>query len=111
MKEFFENIIAVVVTMLIVACVGIGLPTTLAVLIAFVFIRHLLGTVVDHVKDKKMPAVMQWVQYGLEFVTLILVICGVNYTSLWCLIVGLITAAGALVCSILYSKKIVKEVE
>lgn len=109
MKDFIENLISVVATMLIVVCFGIAMPTTLAILVAFVLTRHLVGIIVDHVKEKKMPSIVQWVQYSLELVTVVLVVCGINYTSVYCLIFGLVAAVAALVCSVISNKKVVAE--
>lgn len=110
MKDFIENLISVVATMLIVVCFGIAMPTTLAILVAFVLTRHLVGIIVDHIKEKKMPSiVLQWVQYALELVTVVLVVCGINYTSVYCLIFGLVAAVAALVCSVISNKKVVAE--
>lgn len=109
MKDFIENLISVVATMLIVVCFGIAMPTTLAILVAFVLTRHLVGIIVDHVKEKKMPSIVQWVQYSLELVTIVLVVCGINYTSVYCLIFGLVAAVAALVCSVISNKKVVVE--
>ena len=109
MKDFIENLISVVATMLIVVCFGIAMPTTLAILVAFVLVRHLVGIIVDHIKEKKMPSIVQWVQYALELVTVVLVVCGINYTSVYCLIFGLVTAVAALVCSVISNKKVVAE--
>lgn len=109
MKDFIENLISVVATMLIVVCFGIAMPTTLAILVAFVLTRHLVGIIVDHIKEKKMPSIVQWVQYSLELVTVVLVVCGINYTSVYCLIFGLVAAVAALVCSVISNKKVAAE--
>lgn len=105
MKEFIGKLVALAATLLIVACFGIPMTTILAVLIAYVLVDHLIDIVVKHIKEKTMPAIVQWVQYGFEVITVALVVCGINYANMYCLIFGMIAAIIALVCSIVYHNK------
>ena len=106
MKNFISNLVAFATTLLIDGILGIPMATTLAVLISFILIEHIVYIVYTHVKDKTMPSALQWAQYALELVTLILAVCGINYRSIYTLIFGLITAVAALVIHLVRNKKV-----
>ena len=105
MKNFVSNLVALAATLLIDGILGIPMATTLAVLISFILIEHIVYIVYTHVKDKTMPSALQWAQYALELATLILVVCGINYRSIYTVIFGLITAVAALVIHLVRNKK------
>lgn len=105
MKNFISNLIAFAATLLINACFGIAMPTTCAVLISFVLVEYMVYIVYTHVKDKKLPTILQWVQYALVFVMFVLGVCGVNYRSLYCIIIAIIAGIGAVVCGLIEKKK------
>lgn len=105
MKNFVSNLVALVATLLIDGILGIPMATTLAVLVSFILVEHIVYIIYTHVKDKKMPTALQWAQYVLEFVTLVLVVCGINYRSIYTVIFGLITAVAAIVIILVGRKK------
>lgn len=106
MKNFISNLVAFAATLLIDGILGIPMTTTLAVLISFILIEHIVYIVYTHIKDKTMPTALQWAQYALELVTLIFAVCGINYRSIYTLIFSLITAVAALVIHLIRNKKV-----
>ena len=90
LKTSIINIIALLITIFVVLLMGVPMTQTCAVIVAFMIIRHLAHTIADHVLDKKMPTVYQWVAYVLEFLALILGVCGLLYQNVYSLIFALI---------------------
>ena len=90
LKTSIINIIALLITIFVVLLMGVPMTQTCAVIVAFMIIRHLAHTVVDHVSEKKMPNAFQWAAYALELVALVLGVCGLLYQNVYCLIFALI---------------------
>lgn len=105
MKNIVQYLASIVITVLITACLAIPMTTTLGVLVTLILVQLLINAAADHLKNKQMPSIVEWVQYAFEVVALILFACGFAYTSTYCLIFAIIAAIIALICAIVSNKK------
>lgn len=102
------KLIAAVITILLVSIVTMNIAIPVATLITYLGYAYLTERVISHIKDKKMPSVLQWIGYALIFVANALVIVGLNYHSVICLIIALISYISSLVCGYFDRKNSVK---
>lgn len=105
MGNIISALIAAIATVLIVAFFGIPMTTSLAILVAFIIINDLVYIIGSHVKEKKMPSIIQWVQYAFEVLGLILVVCGINYANMISAVCGVIAIIVAFICVLIRKKK------
>lgn len=103
-KNIVQYLISIVLTVIITACLAIPMTTTFGVIVSLILVQLLVGAACDHIVDKTMPKIVQWVQYGLELVSLILFACGFAYTNTYCLIFAIIALVIALICAVLARK-------
>ena len=104
-KNILSYLITLVLTVLITAALAIPMTTSIAVLVAMVFVRLLVNALFTHISEKRMPKIIEWVEYAFELVALVLFACGFAYTSTYCLIFAVIAAIITLICAIMDNKK------
>lgn len=86
MKEFVKNLIAAVITALVVSLITLNMPATVVTLVSFIGFKYLVDKVVAHVSGKIMPTVYQWIDYVRVLVGEVLLVAGLYYGSKYCLI-------------------------
>lgn len=104
-KNILSYLITLVLTVLITAALAIPMTTSIAVLVAMIFVRLLVNALFTHISEKRMPKIIEWVEYAFELVALVLFACGFAYTSTYCLIFAVIAAIITLICAIVDNKK------
>ena len=104
-KNILSYLITLVLTVLITAALAIPMTTSIAVLVAMIFVRLLVNALFTHISEKRMPKIIEWVEYAFELVALVLFACGFAYTSTYCLIFAVIAAIITLICAIMDNKK------
>lgn len=104
-KNILSYLITLVLTILITAALAIPMTTSIAVLVAMIFVRLLVNALFTHISEKRMPKIIEWVEYAFELVALVLFACGFAYTSTYCLIFAVIAAIITLICVIIDNKK------
>lgn len=104
-KNILSYLITLVLTVLITAALAIPMTTSIAVLVAMIFVRLLVNALFTHISEKRMPKIIEWVEYAFELVALVLFACGFAYTSTYCLIFAVIAAIITLICAIIDNKK------
>lgn len=95
MKNIISNLISAAATSIVVMIFGIPMLTALAVMVAFLLMKKIVEVIYEHVSEKKMPSISQWVEYSLLLVAFILIVCGINYSSIVCVIIGAISLIGS----------------
>ena len=104
-KNILSYLITLVLTVLITAALAIPMTTSIAVLVAMIFVRLLVNALFTHISEKRMPKIIEWIEYTFELVALVLFACGFAYTSTYCLIFAVIAAIITLICAIMDNKK------
>ena len=82
MKNIISNLISAAATSIVVMIFGIPMLTALAVMVAFLLMKKIVEVIYEHISEKKMPSISQWVEYSLLLVAFILIVCGINYSSI-----------------------------
>lgn len=100
------SLIAGIITTLLVSLITLNITVTVATLLTFVSYRYLTEKTIMHIKEKKMPSILQWVDYALVFVASIMIIAGLNYTSVVTLIIAVVLYVCSLVTGFFIKKSI-----
>lgn len=106
MKDCIFKLVAVIVTMFAGFVVAIPMTSTLAVLIAYVIVEHLVNHAYSHIKEKVFPNVYEWVEYGCQTVAFILLVAGFYYNSLYTIIFGIVFLVASIISVLIKNKKI-----
>lgn len=100
-KYLCGAVLAVILTLI----VGIPITASTATLVVFLMSMFFIEEIVDKVKNKKMPSILEWVTYGIILAAVILLEIGLFYANVYVLIVALLLIAVALVLTVIDNRK------
>lgn len=106
MKKVIESLIVAVVTIFGMGMVGCPLSTTLAALTAYVFFFYVVDKVIDHIKEKRIPTVLEGITYGCAFLVSFLGPAGIMYSKIYVVIVALALAVVVATCNYINKKRL-----
>lgn len=96
--KIITKLIAAILTVLMVSLVTLDISTATATILSFIGFLFLSEKIVSHIQDKRLPKVLEWVRYALVLVANILLIAGLKYRSITCLIVAIVSYVSSLIC-------------
>lgn len=100
-KYLCGAVLAVILTLI----VGIPITASTATLLVFVMSMFFIEEIIDKVKNKKMPSILEWITYGFILAAVILLEIGLFYANVYVLIVALLLIAVALVLTVIDNRK------
>lgn len=92
-----KYLIASIVTVVLVSLVTLDITIPIATLVSFIGYLYLTEKVFTHITEKKLPSILGWIDYALVFAGNILLIAGLRYRSVICLIIATIFYISSLV--------------
>lgn len=98
MKEFIYNLSASVITVFGVGMLTFNAEATItavATLLSFVGFKYLVDKTATHIGGKLMPTALEWTKYAGVLLSVVMLVVGFYFHSIYCLIfsaVGLIVA-------------------
>ena len=96
--KIVAKLIAILLTVVLVSLVTLGVTTTVATMLSFLGFAFLGDKIVLHVKDKRMPKIIEWIDYSCILIANILLIAGLRYHSMACLITSIVFYVLWLIC-------------
>lgn len=100
-KYLCGAVLAVILTLI----VGIPITASTATLIVFLMSMFFIEEIVDKVKNKKMPSILEWVMYGIILASVILLEIGLFYANVYVLIVAVLLIVVGLVLTMIDNRK------
>lgn len=100
-KYLCGAVLAVILTLI----VGIPITASTATLIVFFMSMFFIEEIVDKVKNKKMPSILEWIMYGIILASIILLEIGLFYANVYVLIVAVLLIVVGLVLTIIDNRK------
>lgn len=100
-KYLCGAVLAVILTLI----VGIPITASTATLIVFLMSMFFIEEIVDKVKNKKMPSILEWIMYGIILASIILLEIGLFYANVYVLIVAVLLIVVGLVLTIIDNRK------
>lgn len=106
MKKILETLLVSVVTIFGMGMIGCPLSTSFATLIAYVGFTYIVDEAVNHIKEKSMPVLLEWLTYSFALIATFLCPAGIMYSKIYVFIFGLIFVVASLVCNVINKKRL-----
>lgn len=103
--KIIANVIAGVATIIIVALVTLNFTVPLVSVYTFACFLFMANNIIEHIKDKKMPIVTEWIAYIAVILSTIFLSTSMYYRSVTCLVLALIAYVVFFVCMYLRKKQ------